>query len=42
MRDYDTALVAEREGVLACMMTEDWKEGVSSFAERRKPRYTGR
>ena len=42
MRDYDTALVAEREGVLACMMTEDWKEGVSSFAERRKPHYTGR
>ena len=35
-RDYDTALVAERDAVLACMMTEDWKEGVRAFAERRK------
>ena len=42
IRDYDTALVAEREAVLACMMTEDWKEGVRSFAEKRKPVYTGR
>jgi len=41
MRDYDTALVAERDAVLACMMTEDWKEGVRSFAERRKPLYKG-
>ena len=41
-RDYDTALVAEREAVLACMMTEDWKEGVRAFAEKRKPVYTGR
>lgn len=40
-RDYDTALVAEREAVLACMMTEDWKEGVRAFAERRKPLYKG-
>ena len=41
MRDYDTALVAEREGVLACMMTDDWKEGVRAFAERRRPVYKG-
>ena len=42
VRDYDTALVAEREAVLACMMTEDWKEGVRSFAEKREPVYRGR
>jgi len=42
VRDYDTALVAEREAVLACMMTEDWKEGVRSFAEKRPPVYRGR
>jgi enoyl-CoA hydratase len=41
-RDYDTALVAEREAVLACMMTDDWSEGVRAFAERRKPVYAGR
>jgi len=41
-RDYDMALVAEREAVLACMMTEDWKEGVRAFAERRTPVYAGR
>jgi enoyl-CoA hydratase len=41
-RDYDTALVAEREAVLACMMTEDWKEGVRAFAEKRKPVFSGR
>lgn len=41
-RDYDMALVAEREAVLACMMTEDWKEGVRAFAERRTPVYHGR
>lgn len=42
MRDYDTALVAERDAVLACMMTEDWKEGVRAFAEKRKPVFSGR
>lgn len=40
--DYDNALTLEREAVLTCMMTEDWHEGVRSFAEKRKPIYKGR
>jgi enoyl-CoA hydratase len=41
-RDYETALLAERDAVLACMMTDDWKEGVRAFAEKRKPVFGGR
>ena len=39
--DYEVALIAEREAVLTCMMTEDWKEGVRAYAEKRSPRYSG-
>lgn len=40
-RDYDTALVTELEGILACMMTRDWQEGIDAFAEKRAPRFRG-
>ena len=40
-RTYDTVLITELEGVLACMMTRDWQEGIDAFAERRKPAFGG-
>lgn len=40
-RTYDTALLTELEGVLACMMTRDWQEGVDAFAGKRKPAFRG-
>lgn len=41
-RDLAEALRAEAESILACMESEDWKEGIRAFAERRKPVFTGR
>ena len=40
--DFDSALALETEGILSCMETEDWREGVRSFAEKRKPVYKGK
>ena len=40
-RSYETALVAELEGVLACMTTRDWQEGIDAFAAKRKPAFRG-
>ncbi len=40
--DMPVARAAERAAVVACMATEDWKEGVRSFAEKRPPVYEGR
>jgi enoyl-CoA hydratase len=41
-RDLETAILVEAEAILACMTTEDWHEGVKSFAEKRSPVYKGR
>ena len=41
-RDLETVLLAESEAILACMQTEDWHEGIRSFAEKRKPVFRGR
>ena len=40
-RTYDTALLTELEGVLACMKTRDWQEGIDAFAAKRKPVFRG-
>lgn len=41
-RDLETTLLVEAEAILACMNTEDWHEGVRSFAEKRPPVYKGK
>jgi enoyl-CoA hydratase len=33
---------AEVRGLVRCMGTEDWKEGLVAFREKRSPRYAGR
>lgn len=40
--DYETVLMLEADALADCMATEDWKEGVKSFAEGRSPVYTGK
>ncbi|HUU02943.1 MAG TPA: enoyl-CoA hydratase/isomerase family protein [Myxococcota bacterium] len=41
-RDLRTVLLAEAEAILACMNTEDWHEGIASFAEKREPVFEGK
>jgi enoyl-CoA hydratase len=36
------ALAAEEEALLRCMETEDWREGIQAFHEKRSPSFTGR
>ncbi len=40
--DLQTALMIEAEAILSCMTTEDWREGIVAFAEKRTPEYHGR
>jgi enoyl-CoA hydratase len=40
-RSPDEALRAEEEALLRCMETEDWKEGIRAFHEKRTPRFRG-
>jgi enoyl-CoA hydratase len=39
---YDAAFKAEHDGVLSCMNSSDWHEGVRAFAEKRTPSFTGK
>jgi len=41
-QDHAARLAAEVEALRTCMLTEDWKEGVASFTERRPPVFVGR
>lgn len=40
--DLESVLHLEAEGILACMDTEDWHEGIRSFAEKRAPVFKGK
>ncbi len=41
-RSMETRLITELEALRACMVTEDWQEGVDAFAEKREPVFRGR
>jgi enoyl-CoA hydratase len=41
-RSMETRLITELEALRACMVTEDWQEGVDAFAEKRQPTFKGR
>ncbi len=41
-QDHAARIAAEKEALLTCMGTNDWKEGVASFVERRPPVFIGR
>lgn len=40
-RDYASTLLSELEGMTYCSSTNDWREGVAAFMEKRKPTFTG-
>lgn len=40
--DHDTALVREAQRLVPCSLTEDHKEAVRAFAEKREPVFKGR
>ncbi len=41
-RSMEARLITELEALRACMVTEDWKEGVDAFAQKRDPVFRGR
>jgi enoyl-CoA hydratase len=40
--DLESVLQLEANAILACMDTEDWREGLRAFNEHRPPHYEGR
>ncbi|MES0884273.1 enoyl-CoA hydratase/isomerase family protein [Roseibium sp. SCP14] len=41
-RDLASRLITELDALRTCMLTEDWQEGVTAFAEKRAPVFKGR
>jgi enoyl-CoA hydratase len=41
-RDLETAIALEAEGILECMESKDWQEGIRAFTERRRPTFQGK
>ena len=39
MKDIESALAIEEKNMLACIETDNFKEGVSAFMEKRKPEF---
>jgi 2-(1,2-epoxy-1,2-dihydrophenyl)acetyl-CoA isomerase len=39
---YPEQLAAEREAIVDCARTQDAREGLAAFADRRAPGFTGR
>jgi enoyl-CoA hydratase len=40
--DIETAIMIENEAATACFVSEDQKEGLRAFLEKREPRWTGK
>jgi len=40
--DIETVMKMEVEGMLECLKSEDLKEGLSAFLEKREPKYLGK
>ena len=40
--DIESAILIENEAATACFVTEDQKEGLQAFLQKREPRWTGR
>jgi len=41
-QDFNARLTSELSALRTCMLTQDWKEGVTAFAEKRTPVFTGK